>query len=79
MREEIYDQLTEIFRDVFDDDSIEINDNTSADDIDDWDSLMHITLIGTIEAEFGIKFPMKDVVGMKNVGDLVDRIMELTA
>ena len=79
MREEIYDQLTEIFRDVFDDDSIDINDNTSADDIDDWDSLMHITLIGTIEAEFGIKFPMKDVVGMKNVGDLVDRIMELTA
>lgn len=79
MREEIYDQLVEIFREVFDDDSIELNDNTCADDIDEWDSLMHITLIGTIEAEFGIKFPMKDVVGMKNVGDLVDRIAELTA
>lgn len=78
MREEIFEQLTEIFRDVFDDDSIELNDETSAEDIDEWDSLMHITLIGSIEAEYGIKFPMKDVVGMKNVGDLVDRIMELT-
>ena len=78
MRDEIFEQLTEIFRDVFDDDSIELTDDTCADDIDEWDSLMHITLIGTIEAEYDIKFPMKDVVGMKNVGELVEKIMELT-
>ncbi len=45
--------------------------------MDGWDSLMHITLIGVIEDEFGIKFPMKDIVGMKNVGQLIDKIAEL--
>lgn len=78
MREEIKQKLTDIFRDVFDDDELEINDEMTAEDIDDWDSLMHITLIGTIEDEFGIKFAMKDVVGMKNVGALIDKIAELT-
>lgn len=77
MREEITRKLTDIFRDVFDDDELEINDEMTAEDIDDWDSLMHITLIGTIEDEFGIKFAMKDVVGMKNVGALIDKIAEL--
>lgn len=77
MREEITQKLTDIFRDVFDDDELEINDEMTAEDIDDWDSLMHITLIGTIEDEFGIKFAMKDVVGMKNVGALIDKIAEL--
>ena len=44
--------------------------------MDGWDSLMHITLIGTVEDEFDIKFAMKDVVAMKNVGQMVDLIME---
>ena len=79
MREEIFAKLTEVFRDVFDDDSIIIADETTAADIDAWDSLMHITLIGVIEDEFKIKFPMKDIVSMKNVGALVDRIIELKA
>lgn len=78
MREETTKKLTDIFRDVFDDEDLEINDEMTAEDIDDWDSLMHITLIGTIEDEFGIKFAMKDVVGMKNVGALIDKIEELT-
>lgn len=76
-RNEVYEQLTEIFKDVFMEDDIQINDNTTANDIDGWDSLMHITLIGAIEDEFDIKFPMKDVVAMKNVGDMVNLIMEL--
>lgn len=75
-REEIFEKLTEIFRDVFDNDDIEIDDATVAGDIDGWDSLMHITLIGTVEDEFDIKFAMKDVVGMKNVGEMVDLILE---
>ena len=75
-REEIFKKVNEIFVDVFDDDSIKINENTSAADIEDWDSLTHITLISTIEEEFGIKFQMKDVIGMKNVGEMVDIIME---
>ena len=54
--DEIFETLNEIFRDVFDDDTIEVNENTTADDIDDWDSLEHINLIASVEQEFGIKF-----------------------
>ena len=75
-RADIFKKINEIFVDVFDDDSIVIDENTSAADIEDWDSLTHITLISTIEEEFGIKFQMKDVIGMKNVGEMVDIIME---
>ncbi len=75
-REEIVAKLEEIFKDVFDTDDIKLEDSTTAADVDGWDSLMHITLIGVIEDEFGIKFPMKDIVGMKNVGQLIDKIAE---
>lgn len=77
MREEIVEKLTDIFREVFDDDSIEITDTLTADDVDGWDSLMHITLIGAIESEFQIKFSMRDILSMKNVGALIDKIEEL--
>ncbi len=75
-REEVLEKLTEIFREVFDDEEIVINDATVAGDIEGWDSLMHITLIGTVEDEFDMKFAMKDVVGMKNVGEMVSLILE---
>ena len=75
-RSEIYDRLTEIFRDFFDDDDIVINDETTSDDIEDWDSLEHINLIVAIEQEFEMKFSMGEVTGMKNVGAMVDIIQE---
>ncbi len=75
-REEVYESLTEIFRDVFDDDEITLNDETTADDIEEWDSLEHINLVVEIENEFGIKFNMGEVNKMKNVGEMVDLIME---
>ena len=77
-RAEVYSRLNEVFRDVFDRD-IALADETTAADVPGWDSLNHITLIGTVEDEFDVKFPMKDVVGMKNVGELVDKIIELSA
>ncbi len=70
-REEIFEKLNVVFRDVFDDDSIVVNDNTTADDIEDWDSLEHINLIVAIEKAFGIKLAMKDIVSLKNVGEMV--------
>lgn len=73
-REDIFETLTEVFRDVFDDESIEISDDTTSDDIDDWDSLEHINLIAAVEMEFGIKFNMGQIVTMKNVGEMVDII-----
>jgi len=74
-REEIYERLNEVFQDVFDDDSITVNENTTSDDIEDWDSLEHINLVSAVEQEFGIKFSMGQVVGMKNVGEMVDIIL----
>lgn len=74
-REAIYEKLNEVFQDVFDDDSITVNAQTTADDIEDWDSLEHINLVSAVEKEFGMKFTMAQVVGMKNVGEMVDVIL----
>ncbi|EXM39236.1 acyl carrier protein [Ruminococcus albus] len=68
---ELKKRLTEVFRDVFDDDSIVITADTTADDIEDWDSIEHITLIGAVEDEFGMKFKMGEVSGMNNVGEMM--------
>ena len=74
-REAIYEKLNEVFQDVFDDDSITVNAETTSDDIEDWDSLEHINLVSAVEKEFGVKFTMAQVVGMKNVGEMVDVIL----
>ena len=71
---QILKRLNDVFRDVFDDDSITIDRSTTADDIDDWDSLEHITLIGAVESEFHMRFKMHEVSTMKNVGEMVDII-----
>ena len=72
--QEIYERLNEVFRNVFDDDDIEVEAGTTADDIEDWDSLEHINLISAVEDEFGIRFKMGEVSSMKNVGEMVDII-----
>lgn len=69
--QEIFDRLNEVFQDVFDDDSITVTERTTAADIEDWDSLSHITLVSAVEDEFRMKFSMKEVVEMKNVGEMV--------
>ena len=74
-REEVFVKLNEVFRDVFDDDDITVTDTTTADDIEDWDSLEHINLIAAVEQEFGMKFNMGQVVSMKNVGEMADIII----
>ena len=76
-RQEIFEKLNEVFSDVFDEDIV-VSDATTAADIEDWDSLTHITLISEVEDAFGIKISMKDVLGLKNVGELAD-IIEKTA
>lgn len=75
-RDEAYKKLDKVFQDVFDDDSITVNDNTTAADIEDWDSLEHINLIVAVEKAFGMKFNMGEVNTMKNVGEMVDIILE---
>ena len=73
-RNEVIEKLTPIFRDVFCDNSIELRDNMTADDVERWDSLTHMIMITTVEKEFGIKFKLKDLNKMKQVGDLISII-----
>ena len=73
---QVYARLNRIFQEVFDDDSIYVDANTTADDIEDWDSLEHITLIAAVEAEFKMRFKMNEVSTMKNVGEMASIIMK---
>ncbi|MEG2250838.1 MAG: acyl carrier protein [Bacilli bacterium] len=77
-KDEILKITNEVFCDVFDDEDIVINFETTADDIEDWDSLEHINLVLAIEDRFKIKFTMGEVTGMKNVGAMIDIISERT-
>lgn len=75
----IKERLENVFRQVFDDDEIVINENTTADDIEEWDSLTHIQLIVEIENEFSIKFSMVETMKLKNVGELISLIEKKTS
>lgn len=75
-REEVFNRLTKVFQDVFDDEEIRLTDNTVSSDIEDWDSLNHINLVVSVEKEFGIKFSMGETQKMKNVGEMVSIIQE---
>jgi len=76
-REEVFERLNKVFREILDDDTIELQDDTTADDVDGWDSFEHINLVVGVEEEFNMKIPMGKVVTMKNVGEMVDIILEL--
>ncbi len=78
-KQTIFDAVQTIFRDNFDDDTLEITRETCADDIEDWDSLEQINLLSAMEKKFGIKFQLADVRGLANVGDLLDLIERMTA
>lgn len=75
-KNEIIPRLNEVFRDIFGDPSLSVNENTTSSDIEDWDSLEHINLIAAVENEFGLRFKMREVSGMKNVGEMIAIISE---
>ncbi|MBR5873667.1 MAG: acyl carrier protein [Oscillospiraceae bacterium] len=76
-RTEIMAKLNEIFCDVFDDEDIVLSDDTTADDIEDWDSLEQINLLVAIEKQFNIKFQLADVADLENVGAMADLVEKL--
>ena len=71
---DIITSLTGIFREVFDDDEIDLSPTMTANDIDGWDSLSHVNLIVTVESRFNIKFNQKELLTFRNVGDLMASI-----
>ena len=78
-QQDIYAQLTTIFHDLFDDDSIVLNPGLTAADVPEWDSFNHINLIVAIEARFGIKFQTAELESMQTVGHLADLIQSKLA
>lgn len=75
-RIEIFEKLNEILVDVLDLDEVELTDATTADDIEEWDSLSHVQLVVAIEKAFGVKFTALEIMKWKNVGELVDSIAQ---
>jgi acyl carrier protein len=73
-QQDIYAQLTTIFHDLFDDDTIVLNPGLTAADVPEWDSFNHINLIVAIESRFGIKFQTAELESMHTVGHLADII-----
>jgi acyl carrier protein len=73
-KEEPADKLKFVFENVLEEDGITITREMTAQDIEKWDSLRHIQLISEVEKTFGIKFKLREVLSMKNVGDLIDLI-----
>ena len=70
----VIESIQEVFRDVFDDNTLLITNGTTAEDIENWDSLNHINLMMAIENEFKIKFALGELESMKKVGDMLDTI-----
>ena len=75
-KDTILKRMTEVFRDVLDNDSLVLERDTTADDVEEWDSLSHINLIGAIEHEFNVKFDLVDIKPLKNIGEFTDLIQK---
>lgn len=75
-RKEVFNGVQDIFRDIFDEDDMVVEDKTTSDDVEEWDSLNHINLLCAIEEEFKIKFALGELTTLKDVGTIVDLMME---
>jgi acyl carrier protein len=78
-KNEIVSRLTPIFRDVFDNDALVVSEGMTAADVPTWDSLSNINMIIAVERAFGVKFSIKDVRNLKNVGELLELIKRKAA
>lgn len=72
--EDIINQLTSIFRDVMDNDDIILNPTTTANDVEEWDSLNHVQMVVAVERHFKVKFTTQEIQNWKNVGEIIGSI-----
>ncbi len=70
-RDDVRDRLQTVFRETFDDDSIELADEMTAEDLDDWDSVSHISLVLAVEREFGVTLNAAEIGSLENVGAMI--------
>ena len=74
-RQDILEKVQDIFRDILDNDEIVLTNESTADDIEEWDSLTHIQLIKAIEKDFSIRFTSREILSWNNVGEMIDSIV----
>ena len=72
----IFTKVQDVFREIFDIDDLEVTYETTADDIEEWDSLSHVQLVVALEKAFGIKFTSREILSWEKVGDLIDCICQ---
>ncbi len=75
-RNEIFEKMKEICKDVFDDDELDITEELTASDVDGWDSLTHLSLVNELEETFSIEFTLDEVSNSQNLGELLNAIMK---
>lgn len=75
----LHEQLQVVFREVFDDDGMEITDGMNAADVEEWDSVTHVSLLFAVEERFGVRFPDDRLGSMENVGDMKQTLADLGA
>jgi len=78
-RNDILERVQAVFRDELELDDLVLTDDTTADDVEEWDSLTHIQIVVALEKTFGLKFTSREILSWDNVGDLVDCIAKKTA
>lgn len=76
---EIYDTLNAVFRQVLEDDTITLTPNTTAEDVEEWDSMNHIFIVVELEKVFGVKFQAAEMEELKNVGELAELVKQKLA
>ena len=76
IRQDVFNSVQNIFRDIFDQDDLIIENSTNSDTIEDWDSLNHINLVSAIEKEFSIRFALGELLELKDVGSMIDLMLK---
>lgn len=74
-RDEVFFKITEICRDIFEDEELIVKETTTAADVEGWDSLTHLSLVNEIEEVYDVAFTLDEVTGSKNLGELINALM----
>jgi len=75
-REKIFQSVVDIAKDVFENDSIQLTEKSTAADVEEWDSLTHLSLVNELEEKYDVEFTLGEVTGSKNLGELLNALMK---